>query len=61
MIASTGSQLYGSILRDDFSSASDVDILVEFHPGRTPGLLHLAQIELEPEAVLDHPVELPTY
>ena len=30
--------LFGSILRDDFGSHSDVDILVEFEPGKTPGL-----------------------
>jgi predicted nucleotidyltransferase len=36
--------LYGSVLRDDFGPASDIDILVEFLPGRTPGLLLLAQI-----------------
>ena len=29
--------LYGSALRDDFDPTSDVDILVEFHPGRTRG------------------------
>jgi predicted nucleotidyltransferase len=29
---------FGSILRDDFSSDSDVDVLVEFEKGRTPGL-----------------------
>jgi uncharacterized protein len=53
--------LYGSVLRDDFSSASDIDILVEFHPGRTPGLIQLAQMELELETVLGRPVELRTY
>ena len=30
--------LYGSVLRDDFTSHSDVDVLVEFEPGKTPGL-----------------------
>jgi predicted nucleotidyltransferase len=30
--------LYGSVLRDDFRPESDVDVLVEFHPGRTCGL-----------------------
>ena len=30
--------LFGSVIRDDFTSESDVDILVEFAPGRTPGL-----------------------
>ena len=29
--------LFGSVLRDDFRSDSDVDVLVEFEPGRTPG------------------------
>ena len=29
---------FGSVLRDDFSSDSDVDALVEFAPGHTPGL-----------------------
>ena len=53
--------LYGSVLRDDFGPASDVDILVEFLPGRTPGLLHIAQMELELEAVVGRQVELRTY
>jgi len=30
--------LFGSVLRDDFGPQSDVDVLVEFEPGRTPGL-----------------------
>lgn len=54
-------ELYGSVLRDDFNPASDVDILVEFHAGRVPGLIHLAQMELELEATLGRPVELRTY
>lgn len=29
---------FGSVLRDDFTSDSDVDVLVEFEPGKTPGL-----------------------
>lgn len=30
--------LFGSVLRDDFDPArSDVDVLVEFMPGQTPG------------------------
>ncbi len=40
---------------------SDVDILVEFKPGKTPGLLLLAQMELELEAALGRQVELRTY
>ena len=30
--------LFGSVLRDDFTPDSDVDVLVEFAPGKTPGL-----------------------
>ena len=30
--------LFGSVLRDDFTPESDVDVLVEFEPGKTPGL-----------------------
>ncbi len=29
--------LFGSVLRDDFTPGSDVDVLVEFEPGNTPG------------------------
>ncbi len=52
--------LFGSVLRDDFGPDSDVDVLVEFHPDRTPGLLHLAQMELELEDALGRRVELRT-
>jgi uncharacterized protein len=39
--------LFGSALGNDFGPDSDVDLLVEFHPGQTPGLLKLAAMELE--------------
>ena len=39
--------VFGSALRDDFGPESDVDVLVEFEPDRTPGLLGLASLELE--------------
>ena len=29
--------LFGSVLRPDFSPASDIDVLIEFEPGATPG------------------------
>ena len=38
--------LFGSVLSDDFDDDSDVDILVEFEPGHTPGL---ALIRIEDE------------
>ncbi len=30
--------LFGSVLRQDFGPDSDIDVLVEFEPGHTPGL-----------------------
>ena len=37
--------LFGSVLREDFRPDSDVDVLVEFEDGHTPGLLGIARIE----------------
>ena len=34
--------VFGSVLRTDFRSDSDVDVLVEFEPGQTPGLAFFA-------------------
>lgn len=53
--------LFGSALRDDFRSDSDVDVLVEFDPNRTPGLLSLASMEIELGQLLGREVELRTY
>ncbi len=39
--------LFGSVLRDDFSPDSDVDVLVEFEPGYIPGLFRIAHMERE--------------
>jgi predicted nucleotidyltransferase len=44
--------LFGSVLRDDFGPASDVDVLVEFKEGKVPGLIRLAGMELELSEVL---------
>ena len=41
-LALFGSQLTGTARPD-----SDIDVLVEFEPGRVPGLLTLASMELE--------------
>ena len=38
--------LFGSVLRDDFGDESDVDVLVEFKPGRVVGY-RIFQIEEE--------------
>jgi len=50
---------FGSVLRDDFSLASDVDALVEFEPGFTPGLDFFA-METELSAILGRKVDLHT-
>jgi predicted nucleotidyltransferase len=34
--------VFGSALRDDFGPESDVDVLIEFEPGQTPGLAFFA-------------------
>ncbi len=39
--------LFGSVLKGSDRPDSDVDLLVEFEPGRVPGLLGLAAIETE--------------
>ncbi len=43
---------FGSVLRDDFSDTSDVDVLVEFESGHTPGFFGLFDIEAELSAHL---------
>ena len=37
--------LFGSVLRDDFSETSDVDVLVEFEPGTKVTFFSLARVE----------------
>jgi hypothetical protein len=44
--------LFGSVLREDFGPDSDIDVLVEFDPGHTPGLIRLAGMELELGGIL---------
>jgi predicted nucleotidyltransferase len=39
--------LFGSVLRDDFAPSSDVDVLVEFEPGATPGYFTIYAMEQE--------------
>ena len=39
--------LFGSTLKGANRPDSDVDLLVEFEPGATPGLLTMAHIEIE--------------
>ena len=52
--------LFGSVLRSDFTPESDVDILIEFEAGQTPGFFRLAQMQDELSAMLGRSVDLLT-
>lgn len=45
---------FGSILHEGFRADSDIDVLVDFEAGHTPGFLRLAQIERELSVLLDN-------
>jgi len=51
--------LFGSVVREDFGPESDVDVLVEFEPGHTPGLAFFA-MQRELSELLDRAVDLNT-
>ena len=44
--------LFGSVLTGTARPDSDVDLLVEFESGRTPGLLGMAKLEAELSALM---------
>ncbi|MDY6786148.1 MAG: nucleotidyltransferase family protein [Cyanobacteriota bacterium] len=51
--------LFGSVLRDDFTAQSDVDVLVEFAFGKTPGW-SIVTMENELSHLLGRMVDLRT-
>jgi predicted nucleotidyltransferase len=51
--------LFGSVLRPDFRADSDVDVLVEFAPGLTPGFAFFS-IQDELSGLMGRAVELHT-
>jgi predicted nucleotidyltransferase len=51
--------VFGSALRDDFGPGSDVDVLVEFELGRTPGL-RFFRMQEELSQLFGRPVDLHT-
>ncbi|MFO0874116.1 MAG: nucleotidyltransferase family protein [Phycisphaerales bacterium] len=51
--------IFGSAIRDDFTPKSDVDVLVEFEPGRTPGFAFVS-LERELGTLLRRRVDLNT-
>ena len=50
--------VFGSILRDDFSSNSDVDVLITYLPDAPRGLLEKVQLKDKFENRFRRPVEL---
>lgn len=52
--------LFGSALHGRLRPDSDIDLLVEFEPPRTPGLLGIAALELELGDMLGRSVDLRT-
>ena len=52
--------VFGSVLRDDFDEASDVDVLVAFKPGHSPGWAFFRMQE-ELSNLLGREVDLSTF
>lgn len=52
--------LFGSVVRDDFNPASDIDVLVEFKPQAQVGLMAFARIQRELSEILQRPIDLVT-
>jgi uncharacterized protein len=52
--------LFGSALHGDLSGARDLDLLVEFQPGRTPGFIAFAGMQLELSHIVGREVDLRT-
>ena len=51
--------IFGSALTEDFGPESDIDVLVEFEPGHTPGLSFF-HMELELSVLFGRKVDLNT-
>lgn len=52
--------LFGSILRDDYTPDSDVDVLVELEPDAGVGFFGLSRMERELSRLLGRPADLNT-
>jgi predicted nucleotidyltransferase len=50
--------LFGSVLREDFRSDSDIDILITFSPTAKRGLTETLQMRDELQAIFDRKVDL---
>lgn len=52
--------VFGSVLRDDFSATSDVDLLVEYVPNIPVTLLDMAQQEIDLTQIVGRQIDLRT-
>jgi uncharacterized protein len=50
--------LFGSVLRDDFTPESDIDVLVSFDPDATWSLWDLTEMRDDLTALIGRPVDL---
>lgn len=50
--------LFGSVLRDDFTPQSDIDIIAEFEQGEPVGFIRLGTVEAELSDLLGRKVDL---
>jgi hypothetical protein len=51
---------FGSVLRSDFGTDSDIDVLVEFAPGKVPGFFKIARLEAELGIIFGRKVDIRT-
>lgn len=51
---------FGSVLRPDFRQDSDIDILVEFEPGKSPGYFRLFEMQEELSRMVGRTVDFRT-
>jgi len=52
--------VFGSAVRGELQSGSDIDLLVEFEPDLTPGLFSIVKMEMELTEMLGRKVDLRT-
>jgi len=52
--------LFGSVSRNDFGPASDIDVLVDFRPGCAPSLFGRMRLERQLAGLFGRPVDLVT-
>jgi len=52
--------LFGSVVRDELKQNSDIDVLIEFEKGCTPGLITFIGIQRELSSLIGREVDLRT-